>query len=556
VDSQASDCGPGARTLSRPGDILFPETGNGGYRSDHTSVNLIYSAGRNRLLAGTSVGLKLTATRCLTDLSLDFETRGRGGDRRSPLLRVRGATVNGSPARYRFARPTYPGDPRGQGDPDPRAHQMAQQNPVGGPQHNPLPPACSPSLGPRQKPHARDGQMCPATKLVITPDDPVPAGEAFTVRIAYTGRPGIHRAPDGSGDGWWRAPGGAVTNTEPLGSQAWMPLNNHPSAKPAYDFRIRTQRRRTVFASGEFRGAEIHPPDRRFPHGSKTVRWHSPDPVASYLPLVLVGRYHVKRFRRGGVDYRLLQDRSIPAADRRDNARILARLARSTRFLARWNGPFPFSTDGAAVTIPGRSDMEMQTMSVYSGGGIDTSTLFHENMHQWWGDDVSQAAYNMVFFKEGLATFAEILRRADIGRHRSDGGQRAFRRSLARQFRQTYGQGGRFWRQAPSRPRPNTYFSAASTYLRPGAAYTALYFNLGKRRFREALRSLGTHSGGTVNRRQWQRAFTGQAPNDRCRASLGRFFHQWFDTRYRPGKSPHQPRLTAPGLPGRTPPGC
>jgi len=253
------------------------------------------------------------------------------------------------------------------------------------------------------------------------------------------------------------------------------------------------------------------------------------------------------------VDYRLLQDRGIPRIDRRDNAPILARLDRTTRFLERWSGRFPFPTDGAAVTVPGESDMEMQTMSIFSNGGIDLPTLYHENMHQWWGDNVSQATYNMVFFKEGLATLAELFHQAESRRLKT-GRPAEFRRSLVRQFTRVYRYGDGFWSQAPSRPRPDTYFSGSSTYLRPGAAYTALYLNLGESRFRAALAELRNHDGGTVNRHQWQSAFTDQAGNARCRTSLGRFFTQWFDVAYRHGRG--RPRLTGPGLPGRTPPGC
>ncbi len=43
-------------------------------------------------------------------------------------------------------QPTYPGDPNGQDDPDPLAHQASQVNPVGGPDNNPLPPACTPEV--------------------------------------------------------------------------------------------------------------------------------------------------------------------------------------------------------------------------------------------------------------------------------------------------------------------------------------------------------------------------------------------------------------------------
>ena len=61
-------------------------------------------------------------------------------------MTVGSVTVNGEPASFTFVQPTYPGDPNGQNDPDPAAHQASQLNPVGGPTSNPLPPACAPEL--------------------------------------------------------------------------------------------------------------------------------------------------------------------------------------------------------------------------------------------------------------------------------------------------------------------------------------------------------------------------------------------------------------------------
>ncbi len=61
-------------------------------------------------------------------------------------MTVQSVTVNGLPAPFRFVQPTYPGDPNGQDDPDPRAHEAAQNAPVGGPDDNPLPPACAPQV--------------------------------------------------------------------------------------------------------------------------------------------------------------------------------------------------------------------------------------------------------------------------------------------------------------------------------------------------------------------------------------------------------------------------
>src|SRR4051794_28835726 len=38
----AEDCTPGARTLVKPGDRVYPEAGNGGYKSVHTDVFTVY----------------------------------------------------------------------------------------------------------------------------------------------------------------------------------------------------------------------------------------------------------------------------------------------------------------------------------------------------------------------------------------------------------------------------------------------------------------------------------------------------------------------------------
>ena len=61
-------------------------------------------------------------------------------------------------------------------------------------------------------------------------------------------------------------------------------------------------------------------------------------------------------------------------------------------------------------------------MITFAGGKIDTGTLYHENMHQWWGDNVTEVGYNMTFYKEGLATLAEALyaaRQAESERRRA-----------------------------------------------------------------------------------------------------------------------------------------
>ena len=64
---------PVLTSLGTPGDRLYPETGNGGYRSLHTNVDMVYDATVNRFLPGNRVELIDRATQCLTSFSLDFE---------------------------------------------------------------------------------------------------------------------------------------------------------------------------------------------------------------------------------------------------------------------------------------------------------------------------------------------------------------------------------------------------------------------------------------------------------------------------------------------------
>ena len=243
-------CSAGAHTLAQPGSRMYPDTGNGGYTSLHTLVHLVYDASTNRFLPGNSVVLTDRATQCLTSFSLDFEQKS-ANTTAGPDMTVRSVTVNGKPAAFRFVQPTYPGDPHGQNDPNPAAHEASQTSPVGGPHHNPLPPACSPALpNTKTPPTALNGTRCPANKLLITPSWPVRNGSQFTVTVSYTGRPGVHNDGDGTTEGWFRAPDGGFVTTEPVGSEDWMPLNDYPAAKPTYNFSDTVTAGRTVLANG------------------------------------------------------------------------------------------------------------------------------------------------------------------------------------------------------------------------------------------------------------------------------------------------------------------
>jgi len=561
ADLSATRCGSGAHTLSHYGDHVYPETGNGGYRSLHTDVHMIYDAVGNRFLSGNHVVETNRSTQCLTDFSLDFERRS-SDPVNGPDMTVRSVTVDGRPAAFRFVQPTYPGDPKGQDDLDPRAHQAGQLAIVGGPDHNPLPPACTPELT-GSTPDAQDGRPCPANKLVITPAHRIRSGTTFTLRIDYLGRPGVHTDGDGSTEGWFRSnvpthDGGFVT-TEPVGTEAWLPLNDHPSVKPTYDFYDTVNAGRTAIGNGQLVAARHNPPDTNFPAGSTTWHWASRAPVASYLVESSVGNYDLTSHFAHGVRYYEAQASALSPARKLANLGVMNQQEEITRFQSQFNGPYPFQTDGVLVAIPSTGfEEEMQTMITFQNGSIDLGIFHHENMHQWWGDNVTESNYDMTFFKEGLATLGEYLEAAlqaetAAGGPHTVAGRHAFNASLIAQFNRTYARTGPFWVGIPSDPAPYNLFSGSSTYTRPGAAYIALRQILGSRKFDNALQGLQRRYGGqTITESQLEAGFQQSLPNPSraCHARLGVFFTQWFDTSYPTESGAAKPRLTGPGLDG------
>jgi hypothetical protein len=568
-------CAAGARTLSRPGDVLYPEVGNGGYTSVHSATHTVYDAATNRFLAGNHVELTDRATQCLSSLSLDFERFEPGNPKGGPDMQVQSVSVDGVPAAFRFAQPTYPGDPNGPDDPDPRAHEASQHDPVGGAEKNPLPPACAPELltQPPSKPldpkklatrgnpafDARDGTQCPADKLVITPQAPIPDGHTFTITVNYTGTPGVHHDGDGSEEGWFRAVDGSWMATEPVGSEDWMPLNDYPSAKPTYDFSITTELGKTAIANGQRVSLTDNPPDTEFPHGSATTVWHAPMGIASYLALTIVGDYTTKIHTADGTRYYEFQDRHLSASLRAKNAKIIAKQPAVTRFEERLTGPFPFASDGSVTGPPGvsSSDEEMASMIVFPwvpGGLYTTAIVYHENFHQWWGDNVSGANFDMTFVKEGMATLAVQLDEAHEAAQKAGGsntaaGRAAFEHHLVHQFNSLYDSGPGFWQLAPSHRSPATYLDLNAVYARPQAALIALRQILGPRVFDAVLHSIQRrYAGSAITEPQFEAAFAQGLPNHSaaCRARLSQFFKQWFDTAYHGA----EPRITGPGLHG------
>lgn len=139
-------------------------------------------------------------------------------------------------------------------------------------------------------------------------------------------------------------------------------------------------------------------------------------PIASYLVSVAVGRYD--RFYRTvnisgtpvPVVYNLLKQGA-------NNANAVIAMDKVNDALVEFSnkyGAYPFKNEkhGFYDGLDGAGGMEHQTFSGMATGSITSlSTLVHELVHQWFGDNVTFAHWNDLWLAEGFARYGEALAR-------------------------------------------------------------------------------------------------------------------------------------------------
>jgi len=328
---------------------------------------------------------------------------------------------------------------------------------------------------------------------------------------------------------------------------AWMPLNNHPTVKPTYEFWTTTNwdaataTGRTAISNGRLIGFTDNAPDAGFPGGSRTWHWKSDEPIANYLVENSIGNYELtSRTADSGVIFYQAQATGIPPGTKLTNKAIMEMQEDITNFQTPLNGPFPFNTNGVVIGLPPASFAEeMQTKITFPGGRITLGTFHHENMHQWWGDNVSEDRYERTFFKEGYADLAEGYNSARTlagaaGGLGTPAGDAAFENSLIGRFNTVYNSATTDWSVAPSNPTNENLFDS-QTYTRSGRAYIALRQILGKANFDKAGQEIQkTYGGGSITQPEQIAIYKKWMPNRSaaCAAKLDDFFKQWWDTAY------------------------
>lgn len=242
-------------------------------------------------------------------------------------------------------------------------------------------------------------------KLKVHPESPLAKGRTFRTTVAYEGRPTAYTDPDGSKEGWIRTSDGAFVVGEPAGSKTWFPGNHHPNDKASYDITVTVPKGYTALANGELRGG---PKGEPASSGRTTFRWHSAEPMASYLATATVGKFRLDVGRtEDGLPVYVAVDPGQAGASAGPTARIPE--------IVRWEsgvfGPYPFSSAGAIVDDPPKGvgyALETQTKPIYAGAP-DVVTVVHEMAHQWFGNSVTPKTWQDIWLNEGFATYAEWL---------------------------------------------------------------------------------------------------------------------------------------------------
>jgi len=137
----------------------------------------------------------------------------------------------------------------------------------------------------------RDGQ-----ELVITPGRGLVKGSQFSVAIRYDGIPEPITELFGGISGFIATDDGAIVAGQPHGAAYWFPANDHPTDKASFSFEISAPRGLQVVANGKLLGQDNH-------NGWTTWDWDAPDPMATYLATINIGKYKVTGYNKDRIRY-------------------------------------------------------------------------------------------------------------------------------------------------------------------------------------------------------------------------------------------------------------
>ena len=243
--------------------------------------------------------------------------------------------------------------------------------------------------------------------LVLSVPGTVAAGERrqFTVRYRGTPASGLVASKNLHGDR------GVFSANWPNLARQWLPIIDHPYDKATSEFLVTAPVKYQVVANG------VLAEERELGDGRRLTHWRQHQPIASWLNAVGVAEFSVKHFATvRGIPLQTW----VPYQEREAGIATFESASRQAlEFMSDFVGPYPYNKlANIWAWVPGfGGGTEHAGAIFYSCCKTSTGVVWHEIVHQWFGDAVTEKDWNDVWLSEGFTTyFTHLVREHYEGR--------------------------------------------------------------------------------------------------------------------------------------------